>query len=102
MAQHGLAGKATGLRRMSREHRLAVLVATVAVLGARATDDVLELFDLLMTTELLSKTERESKDEKLRHYRRVSSNAGRLAEGWRCCWRWWRSTSGSSCRWCGV
>ncbi|WP_433662548.1 Tn3 family transposase [Nocardia sp. CA-128927] len=80
LAQHGLAGKATGLRRMSREHRLAVLVATVSVLGSRASDDVLELFDLLMTTELLSKAERESKDEKLRRYPRVSRNAGRLAE----------------------
>lgn len=80
LAQHGLAGKATGLRRMSREHRLAVLVATVSVLGSRATDDVLELFDLLMTTELLSRAERESKDEKLRRYPRVSRNAGRLAE----------------------
>ncbi|MFQ6329849.1 Tn3 family transposase [Nocardia sp. CWNU-33] len=80
LAQHGLSGKATGLRRMTREHRLAVLVATVSVLGARAADDVLELFDLLMTTELLSKAERESKDEKLRRYPRVSRNAGRLAE----------------------
>ncbi|MGS2811046.1 Tn3 family transposase [Nocardia sp. MW-W600-9] len=80
LAQHGLSGKASGLRRMSREHRLAVLVATVSVLSARAADDVLELFDLLMTTELLSKAERESKDEKLRRYPRVSRNAGRLAE----------------------
>lgn len=80
LAQHGLSGKASVLRRMSREHRLAVLVATVSVLGARAADDVLELFDLLMTTELLSKAERESKDEKLRRYPRVSRNAGRLAE----------------------
>jgi hypothetical protein len=32
-----------------------------------------------MTTELLSKAERESKDEKLRRYPRVSRNAGKLA-----------------------
>ncbi|NKY60933.1 Tn3 family transposase [Nocardia flavorosea] len=80
LAQHGLSGKATQLRRMSREHRLAVLAATVSVLSARAVDDVLELFDLLMTTELLSKAERESKEEKLRRYPRVSRNAGKLAE----------------------
>jgi hypothetical protein len=43
LAQHGLAGKATGLRRMSRGHRLAVLVATIEILSARAADDVLEL-----------------------------------------------------------
>lgn len=79
LAAHGIAGKTALLRRMSREHRLAVLVATVLALSARATDDALELFDLLMTTELLSKAERESKDEKLRRYPRVSRNAGKLA-----------------------
>jgi len=79
LATHGIAGKTTLLRRMSREHRLAVLVATVLALSARATDDALELFDLVMTTELLSKAERESKDEKLRRYPRVSRNAGKLA-----------------------
>ncbi|MFH5227597.1 DUF4158 domain-containing protein [Antrihabitans spumae] len=79
LAMHGIAGKTTLLRRMSREHRLAVLVATVLALAARATDDALELFDLVMTTELLSKAERESKDEKLRRYPRVSRNAGKLA-----------------------
>lgn len=80
LAQHGLAGKATQLRRMSREHRLAVLVATVIALSMRAADDVLELFDLLMVTDLMSRAERESKDEKLRRYPRVSRNAGKLAE----------------------
>jgi hypothetical protein len=80
LAQHGLAGKATQLRRMTREHRLAVLVATVTALQARAADDVLELFDLLMVTDLMSRAERESKDEKLRRYPRVSRNAGRLAD----------------------
>jgi hypothetical protein len=34
------------------------------MLSARATDDVLELFDLLMVTDLMSKAERESRDEK--------------------------------------
>lgn len=79
LAAHGIAGKTTLLRRMSREHRLAVLVATVLALSARATDDALELFDLVMTTELLSKAERESKDEELRRYPRVSRNAGNPA-----------------------
>lgn len=80
LAQHGLAGKAAQLRRMTREHRLAVLVATVTALSARAADDVLELFDLLMVTDLVSRAERESKDEKLRRYPRVSRNAGKLAD----------------------
>ncbi|MGW3281076.1 hypothetical protein [Nocardia rhamnosiphila] len=53
----------------------------MSVLSARAVDGVLELFDLLMTTELLSKAERQSKEEKLRRrYPQVSRNAGKLAE----------------------
>lgn len=40
---------------------------------------MLELFDLLMTTDLLSKAEQESKDEKLRRHPRVSRDAGAFA-----------------------
>jgi TnpA family transposase len=80
LATYGLASKAAALRRLpKREQRLAVLAATVVVLNARAIDDVLETFDMLMTTKLLSKAERESRDEKLRRYPRVSRNAGKLA-----------------------
>ena len=80
LATYGLSSKAAQLRRLEpREHRVAVLVATVKVLSARATDDVLELFDLLMVTDLMSKAERKSRDEKLRRYPRVSRHAGKLA-----------------------
>lgn len=80
LATYGLSSKAPQLRRLEpREYRLAVLVATVKVLSGRATDDVLELFDLLMVTDLMSKAERESRDEKLRRYPRVSRYAGKLA-----------------------
>lgn len=79
LATHGMSGKATMLRRLLPEHKLAVLVATVVALSARAADDVLELFDTLMTTELLSKAERESANEKLRRYPKVSRNTGKLA-----------------------
>ncbi|WP_327118915.1 Tn3 family transposase [Nocardia sp. NBC_01730] len=80
LATYGLSSKAAQLRRLEPpEYRLAVLVATVKVLIARATDDVLELFDLLMVTDLYSKAERESRDEKLRRYPRVSRHAGKLA-----------------------
>jgi hypothetical protein len=80
LATYGLSSKAPQLRRLEPpEYRLAVLVATVKVLIGRATDDVLELFDLLMVTDLYSKAERESKDEKLLRYPRVSRHAGKLA-----------------------
>ncbi|MDQ2797461.1 MAG: DUF4158 domain-containing protein [Actinomycetota bacterium] len=80
LATYGLSSKAPLLRRLDpREYRLAVMVATVKVLTGRATDDVLELFDLLMVADLMSKAERGSRDEKLRRYPRVSRYAGKLA-----------------------
>ncbi|MFF0471118.1 DUF4158 domain-containing protein [Micromonospora zamorensis] len=53
-------------------------VATVQALEARSVDDALELFDVLMTTELLSRAERQSRKEKLRCYPKVSWHAGKL------------------------
>jgi hypothetical protein len=80
LAAYGLAGKASALRRLEpREQRIAVLAATAKAMLARAVDDVLEVFDLLMTSELLGKAERQSKQEKLRRFPRVSRNAGKLA-----------------------
>ncbi|MFE9328636.1 DUF4158 domain-containing protein [Nocardia sp. NPDC052278] len=68
LATHGLTGKTAHLRRMrsQRERLLALLCATVFTLRAKAIDDVLELFDLLMVTNLMAKAERQSKDEKLK------------------------------------
>ncbi|MFI9533653.1 hypothetical protein ACIG56_10430 [Nocardia fusca] len=65
---------------MPREHLPAVLVATVFTLRARAADDVLELFDQVMVNDLMSKAERQSRDEKLRRYPRVTRNANKLAK----------------------
>jgi hypothetical protein len=64
---------------VQRERLSALLVATVFTLRARAIDDALELFDLLMVTTVMAKAERQSKDEKLKRYPRVSRNAGKLA-----------------------
>lgn len=82
LATHGLTGKTAHLRRMKsqRERLLALLTATVFTLRAKAIDDVLELFDLLMVTDLMAKAERQSRDEKLKRYPRVSRNAGKLAQ----------------------
>jgi TnpA family transposase len=79
LAAYGLSGRVGGLRRLQREHQLAVLVATVVILRARATDDALDLFDQVMVNDLMSKAERQSKEEKLRRYPRVSRSAGKLA-----------------------
>jgi hypothetical protein len=60
LAAHGLNGKTSHLRRMKpqRERLLALLCATVFTLRAKAVDDLLELFDLLMVTDLMAKAER--------------------------------------------
>jgi TnpA family transposase len=79
LARWGMAGKAPALRRHPLSRKLATLLATVVYLEAKATDDALELFDLLMTNELLARAQRESKDEKARRYPRVSRDAGKLA-----------------------
>lgn len=81
LAAHGITGKTSHLRRLRvhRERLLALLTATVFTLRSKAIDDVLELFDLLMVTDLIAKADRQSKDEKLRRYPRVAKNAGKLA-----------------------
>lgn len=67
------------MRRHPRARRLATLLATVVHLRARATDDGLELFDVLMTTELVGRARRASNEEKVRRYPRVNKDAGKLA-----------------------
>jgi Tn3 transposase DDE domain len=79
LARYGLTGKAPALRRHPYARRLATLLSTVVVLQSRATDDAVELFDVLMTTELLARAQRQTRDEQARRYPRVSKDAGKLA-----------------------
>ncbi|OJF14078.1 hypothetical protein BG844_11705 [Couchioplanes caeruleus subsp. caeruleus] len=79
LAGYGLEAKAPTLRRHPYARKLATLLATVRALEATSVDDALELFDVLMTMELLSRAERQSKKEKLRRYPKVSRHAGKLA-----------------------
>ncbi|HYR64446.1 MAG TPA: DUF4158 domain-containing protein, partial [Actinomycetota bacterium] len=79
LARYGMAGKATLLRRHPWARKLATLVATVVHLQAKATDDALELLDVLMTTDLLAHAHRVSREERLHRYPQVSRDAGRLA-----------------------
>ncbi len=48
-------------------------------LEAKATDDALELFDVIMTSELLARAERQSNADKLSRYARLDKDASRLA-----------------------
>ncbi len=79
LARWGMAGKAPALRRHPNSRRLATLLATVVYLEAKATDDSLELFDVLMTNDLMARAKRESKAETLRRYPRVSRDAAKCA-----------------------
>jgi hypothetical protein len=79
LARYGMAATATALRRHPEPRRVATLLATVRSLEARSVDDALELFDVLMTNDLLARAGRESRQQKLRRYPRLSRDAGRLA-----------------------
>ena len=52
LARYGMGTDAAHLKRHGDQRRLATLVATVTQLEATATDDALELLELLMATEL--------------------------------------------------
>lgn len=79
LARYGLAAKAPALARHDDPRRSATLLATARRLQVRAVDDALDLFEVLMSTELLVRAERESVKDKLRRYPRISRDAGRLA-----------------------
>jgi TnpA family transposase len=79
LARYGMAGKPALLKRHPPQRRLATLLATVVELEARAIDDALELFDLLMTTELLGKAHREADKETVRRHPKLAKASSRLA-----------------------
>lgn len=64
---------------------MATLLATVAYLEGKATDDALELFDVVMTSQLLARAQRQSVKDQAKRYPRVSWEAGKLAARSRCC-----------------
>ena len=75
LARWGMSGKAPALRRHPSSRRLATLLATVVQLQAKATDDALELFDVLMANDLMARAQRQSKADTLRRYPRLSRDA---------------------------
>jgi hypothetical protein len=80
LARRGMTSNATDLRRtMPYLKRLATLLATVVYLETKITDDALELFDVIMTSELLARAERQSNAVKLSRYARLGKDASRLA-----------------------
>ncbi len=87
LARYGLAANAPRLRRHPTARRIATLVATLAHLQATSIDDCLELFDLLIVTELLGKAERETNKQR-RASTRDSLAPRRSSRAWSAsCWR---------------
>ncbi|HUL45469.1 MAG TPA: DUF4158 domain-containing protein [Steroidobacteraceae bacterium] len=79
LARYGLQAKAAHLRRHPPARRTATLVATVWHLQAVSIDDCLELFDLIMTTELLGRAERETTKKRAREHPRLARALATLA-----------------------
>lgn len=79
LARWGMTAKAPALRRHLPERRTATLLATAVYLEAKAIDDALELFDLLMTNDLIAKARRQAKAETLKRYPKVTRDAAKCA-----------------------
>jgi hypothetical protein len=74
-----MAAKEPALRRHPAPRRLATLVATVVHLSASSIDDCLELFDVLMVTELLGKGQRETEKHHAAVHPRLARASAKLA-----------------------
>jgi len=72
LTRYGMAGKAAALRDLGPSRRAATLLATVHHLIITATDDALDLLDVLMATKLLARAERATNNEKLRSLPRLA------------------------------
>ena len=78
LARYGLGATSARLRRHGPARRAATLVATVAALEATAIDDVLELLDLFMTTELIGRARQETDKQTIKGHPRLASAAAML------------------------
>ena len=79
LARYGMAGKATALKRHPAPRKIATLLATVVHREASATDDALDLLDLLMSTELLGKAKREADKATVRRHPQLARASSQLA-----------------------
>lgn len=79
LARWGMTAKAPALRRHLPARRTATLLATAVYLEAKAIDDALELFDLLMTNDLIAKARRQARAETLNLYPKVTRDAAKCA-----------------------
>jgi hypothetical protein len=79
LASHGMGTDAAHLKRLGDQRRLATLVATVTQLEATATDDALELLELLVATELIGKARQEADKQAIKRHPRLARASAMLA-----------------------
>jgi hypothetical protein len=79
LARYGMGTDAAHLKRHGDQRRLATLVATVTQLEATATDDALELLELLMATELAGRARQEAGKETIKRHPRLAWASATLA-----------------------
>ncbi|MDP9843371.1 Tn3 family transposase [Streptosporangium lutulentum] len=82
LARRGMTAKAPKIKALEANRRVATLLATVRELEGTSVDDALLLFDLLMSTVLLSRASRAGDKEKLKNLPRLRIAAARLAAAW--------------------
>ncbi|MEV0704588.1 hypothetical protein AB0I53_42640 [Saccharopolyspora sp. NPDC050389] len=85
LSRYGVQGKASLLRRHGDSRRLATLLAVV-YLQTRAVDDALDLLDVLISSKLLARAERESAKEKLRTLPKLGKASAKLAAAFGVLW----------------
>src|SRR5260370_30944716 len=79
LARYGMGADVAQLKRHGDQRRMATLVATVTQLEATATDDALELLELLMATELIGKARQEANKETSKRHPRLARASAMLA-----------------------
>ncbi|MER5323157.1 hypothetical protein [Streptosporangium roseum] len=79
LARYGMGTDVAQLKRHGAERRMATLVATVAQLEASATDDALELLELLWATEPAGKARTAANKETIKKHPRLAKASAMLA-----------------------
>lgn len=82
LARYGLTAEAPKIKALKGARRVATLLSTVRELETSSVDDALLLFDLLMSTRLLSAAAREGNKEKLKSLPKLRVAAARMAAAW--------------------
>jgi hypothetical protein len=79
LARYGMGADVAQLKRHGDQRRMATMAATVAQLEVTATDDALELLELLWATELVGKASQEAKKEAIKRHPRLTRASAVLA-----------------------